>query len=310
MPNPNVYFRGELMGMLERLREPIPHELISRKDTGSKGYQAEYVNITDLKDLVDDRIGAGNWSSSLREMFQADRQLIMVVEVTVTADDRSCSHVGTGYEFIEDVAYGDTSSNAYAMAFKRAFESFGLGRELWRKTEDHSGGQNSSANRMPSNPLAKSVSELASPKQLGLIRALCRELDIDPDVEVSEIMKLDCKLGELNRRAASVFIEHLKQLQDADPVPIVRRAAAAPVAAPVKSAPVAAAGTKSEPLIDPQQMVDIEIGFTELKLNPGQRKSYLMTVLDLRAAPELKRLTKQQAQQVLDSIGEDVRENT
>jgi hypothetical protein len=72
--------------------------------------------------------------------------------------------------------------------------------------------------------LAKSVSELATPKQIVMIRAICRDLDIDVELELQETMKIDCKVEELSRRAASVFIEHLKQLQEGNEVPIVRRA--------------------------------------------------------------------------------------
>ena len=75
------------------------------------------------------------------------------------------------------------------------------------------------------NPeLAKSVSELATPKQIVMIRAVCRELDIDVDIELQEAMKLNCKLEELSRRAASSFIDHLKILQEGNEIPIVRRA--------------------------------------------------------------------------------------
>ena len=224
--------------LLRRLREPLPANKIKVKNTGEGGYQAEYVNVTDLKDLIDDRIGAGNWQSFLREMQVIHDnglgQLIVIVEVKITGDDdKACTHIGNGWEVLEGVKYGDPCSNAYAMAMRRALESFGLGRELWRKEEDHSikpggfSGGNSDhrpgLKPRPSNPLAKSVSELATPKQIVMIRAICRELDLDLDLELQETMKLDCKAEELSRKAASTFIDHLKQLQEGDAVPIVRR---------------------------------------------------------------------------------------
>ncbi len=76
---------------------------------------------------------------------------------------------------------------------------------------------------MPAYPLAKSVSELATPKQIVMIRAICRDLDIDVDLELMETIKLDCKVEELSRRAASAFIDHLKQLQEGQETPIMRR---------------------------------------------------------------------------------------
>jgi hypothetical protein len=43
-------------------------------------------------------------------------------------------------------------------------------------------------------------------------------------MELQETMKLDCKVEELSRRAASSFIDHLKALQEGSEIPIVRRA--------------------------------------------------------------------------------------
>ncbi len=72
--------------------------------------------------------------------------------------------------------------------------------------------------------IAKSVSELCTPKQIVMIRAICRDLAIDVDIELQETLKVDCKVEELSRPAASAFIDHLKQLQELADVPIVRRA--------------------------------------------------------------------------------------
>lgn len=88
----------------------------------------------------------------------------------------------------------------------------------------------------PTNPLAKSVSELATPKQIVMIRAICRDLDIDVDLELSETLKLDCKVEELSRRAASSFIDHLKQIQEGNVLPVVQRSSVNPAAVVVNVA--------------------------------------------------------------------------
>lgn len=100
------------------------------------------------------------------------------------------------------------------------------------------------AQAMPANPLATDLRELATPKQCVKIRALARELDIDADAELRALCKLDCKVEEISRRAASVFIDHLLQLQQMNVLPIVRRAGdtptpAAPPATPATKPPVA-----------------------------------------------------------------------
>lgn len=61
------------------------------------------------------------------------------------------------------------------------------------------------------DPLAKSMSDLVTPKQLGMIRALARESSLDPDEECQSVFR--CKTDELSKRAASSFIDHLKGCQ-------------------------------------------------------------------------------------------------
>jgi hypothetical protein len=61
------------------------------------------------------------------------------------------------------------------------------------------------------DPLAKSMSDLVTPKQLGMIRALAREAGVDHDLECQDVFR--CKTEELSKRAASSFIDHLKGLQ-------------------------------------------------------------------------------------------------
>jgi hypothetical protein len=63
----------------------------------------------------------------------------------------------------------------------------------------------------PRDPLAKSMADLVTPKQLGMIRALARNAALDPDQECQSVMK--CKTEELSKRAASTFIDHLKRCE-------------------------------------------------------------------------------------------------
>jgi hypothetical protein len=62
------------------------------------------------------------------------------------------------------------------------------------------------------DPLAKSLSDLVTPKQLGMIRALARECKLDAEAECQAEFR--CKTDELSKRAASSFIDHLKRTQE------------------------------------------------------------------------------------------------
>ena len=62
----------------------------------------------------------------------------------------------------------------------------------------------------PLNPVSQNMSDLVSAKQLGMIRALARDKQVDPDDECRGVM--NCKAAELTRRAASALIQHLQSM--------------------------------------------------------------------------------------------------
>jgi hypothetical protein len=61
------------------------------------------------------------------------------------------------------------------------------------------------------DPKAKSIADLVTPKQLGMIRALAREAGVDSDEECLKVLKVET--ADLSKKAASSFIDHLKNLQ-------------------------------------------------------------------------------------------------
>ena len=59
--------------ILERLRQPVPSNLISRKTVKGRknSYTADYLAWYDLCDLLDERCGGlGNWSWEVRDVQQ------------------------------------------------------------------------------------------------------------------------------------------------------------------------------------------------------------------------------------------------
>lgn len=62
------------------------------------------------------------------------------------------------------------------------------------------------------DPMAPSLTTLVTPKQLGMIRALAREAQVDYEAECQD--QLGCCPDELGKRAASAFIDYLKALQE------------------------------------------------------------------------------------------------
>ncbi len=60
----------------------------------------------------------------------------------------------------------------------------------------------------PEEPIAKTMAELVTPRQLVAIKAIANSQKIDAEAQCKELM--DCKPEELSRRAASAFIDYLK----------------------------------------------------------------------------------------------------
>lgn len=124
-----------LSELVARLTRPIPERLIDRKTDKS---QADFVNITTMKDLLDAACGHANWRATVERVDCPGNHLGMIVRLWVAYDGGDGQEVwlwqdGTGHEVTDNPKiYGDPWTNAYAQALRRAAESFGMARELWR----------------------------------------------------------------------------------------------------------------------------------------------------------------------------------
>ncbi|HEX4950269.1 MAG TPA: Rad52/Rad22 family DNA repair protein [Blastocatellia bacterium] len=209
---------------LRSLREPLDSKLVKTREgwtdySGNK-HMVEYVEWHTVADILDRH--APTWGHTIKKITQMGETVVVIAAITINGVTRE--GIGTGNANTETGI-----KKAEHDALKRAAIKFGIARDLYQRDGEHHEVINGIPPKpqpkpIPANPLAKSVSELATPKQVVLIRSLCRDLDIDVDVELQETMKLDCKVEELSRRAASSFIDHLKALQEGSEIPIVRRA--------------------------------------------------------------------------------------
>lgn len=112
------------------LKMPIEAKFISDRKQG--GATIKYVSVTDLKDILDSRLGDNVWESSVKSCQQIGDSFVMIVSLTVHCSDGAYCHDGTGHESVNHRGFGDLATNAFAQGFRRACESHGLGRELWR----------------------------------------------------------------------------------------------------------------------------------------------------------------------------------
>lgn len=196
----------EFAKTLATLKEPIDSKLVKTRegwrDRNGNQHMVEYVEWHTVADLLDKL--APEWSHAVRSVVQIGDMVAVTCAITIQGVTRE--GVGTG------TAENETGiKKAEHDALKRAAIKFGIARELYQREEDS--GQ-PDANR-PRDPLAKSTADLVTPKQLGMIRALAREAGVDPDEECQSF--LNCKTEALSKRAASSFIDHLKELKPSTP---------------------------------------------------------------------------------------------
>jgi hypothetical protein len=193
---------------LSTLKQPVDPRLIKQRegwrDRNGNQHMVEYVEWHTVADILD-RV-APTWSHSVRGIVQIGD--MVAVTAAISIDGVTREGVGTGN------AENETGiKKAEHDALKRAAIKFGIARELYQRESEviERDGAGPQPGEFPKDPLAKSMADLVTPKQLGMIRALAREASVDPDEESQAVMRV--RTEELSKRAASSFIDHLKSLQ-------------------------------------------------------------------------------------------------
>lgn len=200
---------------LRQLRQNVDPQLVKQRegwrDRNGNTHYVDYVEWHTVADILDET--APNWSHTVKDIRQIGG--IFTVTVAITIDGVTREGIGTG---TADSELG--IKKAEHDALKRAAVKFGIARDLYKRESDvierdgavppptNNGGNGGG---FPSNPVAKSLSDLVTAKQLGMIRALAREKGIDAEEECSNVM--NCRTDELSRKAASSFIQHLQDFQ-------------------------------------------------------------------------------------------------
>jgi hypothetical protein len=193
---------------LRILRQPVDPRLIKTRegwrDRNGNQHMVEYVEWHTVADILD-RV-APTWSHSVRGIVQIGD--MVAVTCAITIDGVTREGVGTG------TADNETGiKKAEHDALKRAAIKFGIARELYQRETEviESQGAGPQPGDFPRDPVARSMTDLVTPKQLGMIRALAREAGVDADEECRQVLRVGTE--ELSKKAASSFIDHLKGLQ-------------------------------------------------------------------------------------------------
>ncbi len=202
----------EFSATLQELRKRVDPNLIKQRegwrDHNGNVQLVDYVEWHTVADILDET--APNWTHAVKDIRQIGD--IMTVTVAITIDGVTREGIGTG------LAHSEMGiKKAEHDALKRSAVKFGIARELYKQESDSIEREGSvSANRnaeagFPADPIARSLGELVTARQLGMIRAIARELSIDPDEECNSVMQ--CGTDALTKRAASSLIQHLQETQ-------------------------------------------------------------------------------------------------
>jgi len=203
---------------LKELRRTVDPALIrqraGRRDSNGNVHMVEYVEWHTVADILDEH--APNWGHTVKDIRPIGD--IVTVTVAITIDGVTREGVGTGRAISETGI-----KKAEHDALKRAAVKFGIARELYKREfdsieQDELGGTQTVV--LNDDPVAKSLGDMVTAKQLGMIKGLARDANVDADLECKRIM--NCGVEELSKRAASDLIAHLQDLQQNGAVPMRR----------------------------------------------------------------------------------------
>lgn len=204
----SMNFASTLRNLHQNINPNLVKQREGWKDRNGNVHKIDYVEWHTVADILDEK--APNWRHTVKDVRQIGN--IVTVTVAITIDGVTREGLGTGYA---DSEMG--IKKAEHDALKRAAVKFGIARELYKKESDaieREGAVPPTSNNeggFPANPVATSLMDLVTAKQLGMIRAISREMGIEADEECQTV--LSCKTDELSKKAASAFIQHLQDLQ-------------------------------------------------------------------------------------------------
>lgn len=211
---------------LRELRKNVSPDLLRHRDgwrdRNGNVRTVEYIEWHTVADILDET--APNWAHTVKDIRVLGDFVTVTVAITVEGVTRE--GIGTGSARSEMGI-----KKAEHDALKRAAVKFGIARELYKRefdaiSSDEIENVKTVSDAVPNreivsdlpegikNPIAQTIADLVTTKQMGMIRAIARERKIDADAECSGLM--NCKINELSRKAASYLIDRLQQTPSVD----------------------------------------------------------------------------------------------
>ncbi|MBP6004697.1 MAG: hypothetical protein KA746_14800 [Pyrinomonadaceae bacterium] len=205
----NVLDFSSTLRELKRSVDPnLVRQRAAHRDRNGHVQMVDYVEWHTVADILDEN--APNWGHTVKDIRAIGE--IVTITVAITIDGVTREGIGTGKAFSETGI-----KKAEHDALKRAAVKFGIARELYKREFDSFAFVEAADSFEPAepqrvaDPVARSLGDMVTAKQLGMIRAIARESGLDANAECGAMFK--CSVDELSKRAASDLIDHLQGLQ-------------------------------------------------------------------------------------------------
>ena len=221
-PADNVLNFSSTLRELRRSVDPnLVRQRAAHRDRNGNIHMVDYVEWHTVADILDEN--APNWGHTVKDIRAIGD--IVTITVAITIDGVTREGIGTG------VSSSETGiKKAEHDGLKRAAVKFGIARELYKREFEPIDREYSPLTSETADPMsavgamAKSLGDMVTAKQLGMIRAIAREGGIDAEAECSSVF--GCRVDELSKRAASDLIDQLQSLQGnsgvGTPIPVRR----------------------------------------------------------------------------------------
>lgn len=126
---PSMPGEWSLKQIQSALSRPLPTELLATRKQGGKNLT--YIPWHTANKILDKY--APGWAWEITKIELSETRLFMVGSLSIPTQEGLIVRCASGTEELNCSSYGDPSSNAESMAFRRACARFGLGLYLYDK---------------------------------------------------------------------------------------------------------------------------------------------------------------------------------
>ncbi|MBW4552147.1 MAG: RAD52 family DNA repair protein [Aphanocapsa sp. GSE-SYN-MK-11-07L] len=136
-PAPSAPSEWSLSQIQEALKRPLPQTMLATRKQGDT--ILEYIPWHTVSRILDKYAPGWTWqitgihTTSSSEASAAENRLFLTGRLTIPTSEGNLYREATGTELLTCSGYGDPSSNAESMAFRRCAAKFGLGLYLYEK---------------------------------------------------------------------------------------------------------------------------------------------------------------------------------